>query len=286
MTLSENDAAVLLEKTRELIRLAAEASDASPGSVRFYTMSSSDTESSTDSESELSSDSKNGTHDIIVASFSKIDEEPHELPFPRGANEDVRIDGFEISIEALETAIVESMIFSPEDSSEFVRLFQSELQSQRRFRGRFKIPEDSNDLLCPIGRFMMTDPVATADGSTYERSNIEQWLVTKGKNTDPLTNLVLADKTLTPNPHFAAALSTLDAISLQRYFPKSAAFLNQRGTLKITKVNDSEVVHFGYFQSELNVFDLIQKIQDCDVPATIQGLQKTKQNAFTNMEIF
>jgi hypothetical protein len=95
LTLSGNDTAVLFEKT-----LAAKASDDSIGLVRFYTMS------------------RYGTHDIIVASFSKIDEEPYELELPRGANEDVRIDGFEISIEALEEAILESMNdFSGDEST-------------------------------------------------------------------------------------------------------------------------------------------------------------------------
>ena len=125
----------------------------------------------------------------------------------------------------------------------------------------------------------MTDPVATADGHTYERGAIEKWLYTENKNTSPLTGAVLAHKILTPNLHFDAGTkilreSTLDETSLRRYFPKSAAFLNQRGKLKITKVNDNKV---------LNVFDLIEKIQECDGPATIQGLQKN-QNAFTNTQ--
>ena len=123
----------------------------------------------------------------------------------------------------------------------------------------------------------MTDPVATADGHTYERGAIENWLVQHDKS--PMTGVVLAHKILTPNPHFDAGKkilreSTLDETSLRRYFPKSAAFLNQRGKLKITQVNDNKV---------LNVFDLIEKIQECDGPATIQGLQKN-QNAFTNTE--
>jgi hypothetical protein len=151
---------------------------------------------------------------------------------------------------------------SPEDASQFVHLFQSELPELPHH-----LLKDEDDLLCPITYQKMKDPVATVGGNTYERGAIEEWF--ELHDTDPVTNVVLGDKTLRSNPDFAAVLSTLDVTSLQRYFPKSAAFLNQRGMLKITKVNDSEV---------LNVFDLIQKIQDCDVPATIQGLQKKSKH--------
>ena len=43
----------------------------------------------------------------------------------------------------------------------------------------------------------MDNPVLTADGQTYERREIETWLRTH--RTSPLTNLRLANKTLTPN---------------------------------------------------------------------------------------
>jgi hypothetical protein len=42
----------------------------------------------------------------------------------------------------------------------------------------------------------MTDPVTTADGHTYERKAIEQWL--QEHNTSPLTNQPLEHKNLVP----------------------------------------------------------------------------------------
>ena len=50
--------------------------------------------------------------------------------------------------------------------------------------------------LCSITRNLMSDPVATADGHTYERIAIEKWLVRN--ETSPMTGLVLPHKTLMP----------------------------------------------------------------------------------------
>jgi len=52
-------------------------------------------------------------------------------------------------------------------------------------------------VLCPITKQPMQDPVCTADGHTFERSAIEQWLGAHA--TSPLTGLRLAHKQLIPN---------------------------------------------------------------------------------------
>ena len=43
----------------------------------------------------------------------------------------------------------------------------------------------------------MSDPVTAADGFTYERAAITDWL--EQKDTSPVTGAVLANKTLVPN---------------------------------------------------------------------------------------
>jgi len=53
-------------------------------------------------------------------------------------------------------------------------------------------------ILCPIYGEIMTDPVTTVLGQTYERSAIEEWF-NKGNSTDPITNRQLYNKLLTPN---------------------------------------------------------------------------------------
>lgn len=51
--------------------------------------------------------------------------------------------------------------------------------------------------LCPISLEQMRDPVVAADGHTYERSEISEWL--RHRHTSPLTNLPLATRALLPN---------------------------------------------------------------------------------------
>ena len=52
--------------------------------------------------------------------------------------------------------------------------------------------------ICPLSAMdVMNEPVFTADGFSYERSMIEEWLV--GHNTSPLTNAILSRTNLTPN---------------------------------------------------------------------------------------
>jgi hypothetical protein len=51
---------------------------------------------------------------------------------------------------------------------------------------------------------IMMDPVIAADGQTYERAQIVQWL--RRKQTSPLTNLSLSDRGLIPNDSLRAAI--------------------------------------------------------------------------------
>jgi len=51
--------------------------------------------------------------------------------------------------------------------------------------------------LCPITKMLMSDPVCTADGHTFENTAITQWL--QAHSTSPLTGLPLTHKTLTKN---------------------------------------------------------------------------------------
>ena len=57
--------------------------------------------------------------------------------------------------------------------------------------------EVPDDYICPITAEIMTDPVTTADGFTYERTAITEWLRTK--DTSPSTGATLENKTLIPN---------------------------------------------------------------------------------------
>ncbi|XP_067023268.1 WD repeat, SAM and U-box domain-containing protein 1-like [Acropora muricata] len=55
-----------------------------------------------------------------------------------------------------------------------------------------------DEFLCPITREIMCDPAIAADGYTYERACIEEWL-RSGRKTSPMTNAPLKNTALTPN---------------------------------------------------------------------------------------
>ena len=57
--------------------------------------------------------------------------------------------------------------------------------------------EVPDDFICPITAEIMTDPVCTSDGFTYERAAITEWLRTK--DTSPKTGATLESTTLYPN---------------------------------------------------------------------------------------
>ena len=54
-----------------------------------------------------------------------------------------------------------------------------------------------DDYICPITSEIMTDPVSTVDGFTYERTAITEWLRTK--DTSPSTGATLEITILFPN---------------------------------------------------------------------------------------
>eukprot|EP00964_Phaeocystis_antarctica_P027761 scaffold15656_cov69-Phaeocystis_antarctica.AAC.1 len=57
--------------------------------------------------------------------------------------------------------------------------------------------EVPDEYICPITAEIMTDPVTTVDGFTYERTAISEWLRTK--DTSPFTGATLESKTVIPN---------------------------------------------------------------------------------------
>ena len=54
-----------------------------------------------------------------------------------------------------------------------------------------------DEYICPITAEIMTDPVSTEDGFTYERAALTEWLRTK--DTSPKTGATLESKKLIPN---------------------------------------------------------------------------------------
>ncbi|NXY69457.1 WSDU1 protein, partial [Glareola pratincola] len=63
-----------------------------------------------------------------------------------------------------------------------------------------------DEFLCPITRELMKDPVIAADGYSYEKDAIENWLSNK-RRSSPMTNLPLPSLVLTPNRTLKMAIS-------------------------------------------------------------------------------
>ena len=64
-------------------------------------------------------------------------------------------------------------------------------------------------LLCPMGHELMVDPVICADGYTYERCNIESWMVDNNKS--PMTNIILDDKELVSDQSLLKLISAIQS---------------------------------------------------------------------------
>lgn len=69
-------------------------------------------------------------------------------------------------------------------------------RSGRREKDARKVPEFMKGC---ITQELMKEPVTTADGHTYERDAITQWLRSPERNTSPKTGLPLPNKVLLPN---------------------------------------------------------------------------------------
>ncbi|CAI5475692.1 unnamed protein product [Closterium sp. Yama58-4] len=80
------------------------------------------------------------------------------------------------------------------------------LEEEVRREGEKCRADADNQLLCPISQKRMTDPVVAADGFTYERYMIEQWL--ERNNTSPITGQ--------PFPHSTILLTKSSLLSLSK----------------------------------------------------------------------
>ena len=77
-----------------------------------------------------------------------------------------------------------------------------------------RMAEPPAEYLCPISMRTMVDPVVTADGQTYERTFIEEWLRTH--STSPATGAVLSHKDLAPNFALRKAIETWEQTTQMR----------------------------------------------------------------------
>ncbi|XP_072198622.1 WD repeat, SAM and U-box domain-containing protein 1 isoform X2 [Excalfactoria chinensis] len=63
-----------------------------------------------------------------------------------------------------------------------------------------------DEFLCPITRELMKDPVIAADGYSYEKEAMENW-ISSNRRSSPMTNLPLSSLVLTPNRTLKMAIN-------------------------------------------------------------------------------
>ena len=84
-------------------------------------------------------------------------------------------------------------------------------ESSREDEGGGKRHETSEPelpgFICAITQCVLVDPVVCADGHSYERAPIEEWLA--AHNTSPITNEALAHTALTPNTTLRKLITAL-----------------------------------------------------------------------------
>lgn len=100
---------------------------------------------------------------------------------------------------------------------------QDALRSARLATGSSLVaiqPEDVDLCICPITQCLMSDPVQTIDGQTYDRSGITQWL--ESHHTSPLTNLPLTSFILVPDMRRRELVHLI--VDLIRAYPQYCTF--------------------------------------------------------------
>jgi hypothetical protein len=113
------------------------------------------------------------------------------------------------------------------------------------------------EFICPFTLGIFEDPVCTADGHSYERKDIEEWLFTKNQDTSPKTGAKLGkdgepDRSLRPNHALRQAIETWKQTMLesQRFISCSELRLNLSG-LPLDSMADTEKQSFPIYSVNL-----------------------------------
>lgn len=104
----------------------------------------------------------------------------------------------------------------------------SMMSDEDRHHGYHPIDDmDLNLITCPLSGDIFSDPVIAADGQTYERKHIEEWMI--GNNVSPITNNVFAHKILTPNN---AMKSVVESVRKKMETMQLAETASETGTIE------------------------------------------------------
>ena len=94
----------------------------------------------------------------------------------------------------------------------------------------------SNNLVCPITKEIMVEPVITQDGFMYEKYAILKWF--QSHDTSPISNIKLNNKSITPclaikeQCKDIIEAGILDKVSIDEYFYKKSKYLYNEGFIE------------------------------------------------------
>jgi hypothetical protein len=139
-------------------------------------------------------------------------------------------------------------------------------------RGPVFVPPPSANVppsfLCPITHAVMRDPVMCADGHTYERSAIQQWL--SAHKTSPLTNAELPTTVMIPNIALRNAIQELVLRNVMEQVPEDGAVASAEPGRSAALSPDAPIEARVYARVE----ELIMKVAAVD------------QDSIANVELF
>eukprot|EP00597_Dinobryon_sp_UTEXLB2267_P019127 CAMPEP_0201113932 /NCGR_PEP_ID=MMETSP0812-20130820/78113_1 /ASSEMBLY_ACC=CAM_ASM_000668 /TAXON_ID=98059 /ORGANISM="Dinobryon sp., Strain UTEXLB2267" /LENGTH=630 /DNA_ID=CAMNT_0047377511 /DNA_START=50 /DNA_END=1943 /DNA_ORIENTATION=- len=138
----------------------------------------------------------------------------------------------------------------------------------------FDVPKH---FVCPLSREIMTDPVMTTNGQTYERAFIEKWF--QHHSTDPLLNTTVM-KVVFPNRALNEAITDFNAqyatlkvtqqsvedkeLAVQVWMEETQSALMRKATA-VQKVQESvQQVQESVQQIKLSVESLSDRLTDCE----------------------
>ena len=153
--------------------------------------------------------------------IQKIEDEEQAARTARKVNIQNKIDEEERKREAKEQEKREKVELRINLATEGARLEQErarleeerkEFEAEKAMGGQHRRDfvregEDIEEYLCPITLEIMREPVVAADGRTYERVAITNWLLTH--DVSPVTNLPMSSSNLIPNIQLKNLISKL-----------------------------------------------------------------------------
>ncbi|CAK9049224.1 unnamed protein product [Durusdinium trenchii] len=126
--------------------------------------------------------------------------------------------------------------------------------------------------ICPITHDVMTDPVVSADGYTYERAAIARWFETSRKS--PVTGQTLPHADLVPNQSVRTLLKTIIDMTEKHQEKSAQSHGKHRGSESVVKSENQLLIGFSILCACLRLAKMFRVLkQNCTNIEILQSLQ-------------